>query len=56
MRVLNYKTGKTNFEIESNAKDKYLQAMVSLNEVLRQDPSLPLRVYETAIPSNEFII
>ena len=56
LRVLNYKTGKTNFEIESVAKDKYLQAMVSLNEVLRQDPSLPLRVYETATPSNDFIV
>jgi hypothetical protein len=56
MRVLNYKTGKTNFEIESIAKDKYLQAMVSINEVLRQDPTQPLRVYETAVPSNEFIV
>jgi hypothetical protein len=56
MRVMNYKTGKLNFEIESIAKDKFLQGMVSINEVLRQDPSLPLRVYETAVPSNEFIV
>lgn len=56
MRVMNYKTGKLNFEIESNAKDKFLQGMVSINEVLRQDPSLPLRVHETAVPSNEFIV
>jgi hypothetical protein len=56
MRLINYETGKTNFEIETPAKDKYLQAIVSLREVLRQDPHLPLRVYETAIPSNEFIV
>ena len=54
--MVNYKTGKTNFEIESVAKDKFLQAMVSVNEVLRQNPGQPLSVNETATPSNEFIV
>ena len=42
MRVINYETGESILEIEDPTKDIYVQAMVSLNEVLRQDPSRPL--------------
>lgn len=52
MYLFNYKTGRVNYHFETPQKDKYHHKVVSLQEVMRQDPQKPLKVYETAISSN----
>lgn len=38
LKMFNYKTGRVNFEIETPATDKFVHAIVSLEEVLREKP------------------
>jgi hypothetical protein len=54
--VFDYKKGKTFFEVATLARDFFIQGMVSLQEVLRQDPNRPLKLYDTAVPSYLFLI
>jgi len=57
LKMFNYKTGRVNFEIETPATDKFVHAMVSVEEVLREKPKgTTLNVFQTAVASKIFII
>ncbi len=57
MRLINYKTGETLFAFELNQEDLFIQAMVSLSEVSRQNSSKHLTIFEkAAAPSHQFLV
>ncbi len=54
--LFDYVKNKVNYHFETPQMDPYQQAIVSLQEVLRQGPNKAVKVYETAVPSNVYII